>query len=675
MQKIRTWLFSLIILIVVSGVSGLINFNAHAQDARPPVPAPLYQEPVPVKREIESTGLRRVLGAPESSSVLSNVLPAGDSSIHGLIYDNGFLWASTRTAPGSVLKINPTTLAVDGRATFLTGRNNAEDILAANGYIWSITSTDPAWLVRVDPATMAVQYTSLSSGGSNFLAYAESLDYNFGKLWVGGYNKIAEVDISNPSSPTFILHDYSVLVDQDYALATAMASDSNYIWAVFTQGDFTPPSLLGATFARLDPSTPTSGYITATLTSVLFPDDMFRENGFLYTSSENSGLPSYNYMFPTSMVPYTTSLASGAGISYGTFFNPLDPNTFWGAFTSSPGLLLKFDMSLNKVFTTTLPLTFDDPSEIAFDPNGNMYVTTFQDPAGVVKYTVPSSVTLGISKSGSDAVLGWTNSDALVDHYEVWRSTSPYFQPGDAGSSKLSEVSASVGSLVYTDTGALGDVNNNYFYIVRAFNDFGLLGPISNRVGEFDFGIEPGIGATLKWTYIGMPLQVSAATTADAVASYIDPGGSIKRVGKWNAVTKTWIFRVVGSPFPPANYPVAPGDSLLVYANNLAPSVFAWVGDVPAQGAITYTLTTNNWYSIMPPIDQNLSTILTADALAADIQNGAGTSGMRVGKWDASVQTWIYRIVGSPFPPANYSTRLGYPYFVLTNSSTPPSWP
>ena len=54
---------------------------------------------------------------PKSSNVLTNVLPAGDSYIHGLIYYNGYLYASTRTCvdaqscpdPARVLKIDPNT--------------------------------------------------------------------------------------------------------------------------------------------------------------------------------------------------------------------------------------------------------------------------------------------------------------------------------------------------------------------------------------------------------------------------------------------------------------------------------------------------------------------------------------------------------------------------------------
>ncbi len=101
-------------------------------------------------------------------------------------------------------------------------------------------------------------------------------------------------------------------------------------------------------------------------------------------------------------------------------------------------------------------------------------------------------------------MLSWTNNDSFVDHYEVWRSTSPYFNPGDAGSVKV-DVSATMGAVSYTHVGALGDVNTNYYYVVRAFNDFGLLAPISNRVGEFDRELRETASTDFNW--VGLPLM------------------------------------------------------------------------------------------------------------------------------------------------------------------------
>jgi hypothetical protein len=189
----------------------------------------------------------------------------------------------------------------------------------------------------------------------------------------------------------------------------------------------------------------------------------------------------------------------------------------------------------------------------------------------------------------------------------------------------------------------------------------------------FDYGIEAGEVGSPRWNAIAVPLEVGAIT-ADGVASFIDPGGSISQVGRWDPASQSWVFRVVGSPFPPASYPVNTGDPLLVLANESAPLSFTWTGDVPNPGSISYSLSQNQWHFVMLPLDQDPA-VSTADALATAIQAGASTSGMQIGSWDASSQSWVFRVVGSPFPPANYAVDLGYPYLVLTNASTPTQWP
>ena len=177
-----------------------------------------------------------------------------------------------------------------------------------------------------------------------------------------------------------------------------------------------------------------------------------------------------------------------------------------------------------------------------------------------------------------------------------------------------------------------------------------------------------------SWNAIAVPLEVGTLT-ADAVASTVDPGGSISQVGRWDAGSQSWVFRVVGSPFPPASFTVNTGEPLLVLADDTAPVSFAWTGEVPTPGAISYSLSPSQWHFIMLPLDQDPNMLTTADALATAIQAGAATSGMQIGKWDASSQSWVFRVVGSPFPPANFAVDLGYPFLVLTNAATPTQWP
>jgi hypothetical protein len=85
----------------------------------------------------------------------------------------------------------------------------------------------------------------------------------------------------------------------------------------------------------------------------------------------------------------------------------------------------------------------------------------------------------GAKSSSGDMRLLWTETydDVGVMRYEVYRSISPH-----SLGSFLSETT----DTTYVDVGAAGDVNTNYFYIVKAVDTSGNKSEDSNRVGEFD---------------------------------------------------------------------------------------------------------------------------------------------------------------------------------------------
>ncbi len=172
--------------------------------------------------------------------------------------------------------------------------------------------------------------------------------------------------------------------------------------------------------------------------------------------------------------------------------------------------------------------------------------------------------------------------------------------------------------------------------------------------------------AAINWTNISVPLSTSV-TTADGLAAYIDPvGNSIIRVGRWDAATQSLVIRNVGSPFGQPNFNISIGQWLFIGANSSAPTTMTWVGDVPGEGSITYTLKANGWTGIMLPLDQG--SITTADALGSAI--GSVT---RVARWDANSQSLVIRNVGSPFGQPNFAIQIGYPYFVYSTSQV--NWP
>jgi hypothetical protein len=92
-----------------------------------------------------------------------------------------------------------------------------------------------------------------------------------------------------------------------------------------------------------------------------------------------------------------------------------------------------------------------------------------------------------VSLTDSGTLLQWSAAPGDVDHYEIWRSESFYFAPGDTGSVKLADVPAD-GPLSYTDTpGGGGDVDVNDSYLVLAVDADGLYSDRQQRPADFDF--------------------------------------------------------------------------------------------------------------------------------------------------------------------------------------------
>jgi hypothetical protein len=93
---------------------------------------------------------------------------------------------------------------------------------------------------------------------------------------------------------------------------------------------------------------------------------------------------------------------------------------------------------------------------------------------------------LSVSASVPNVQLTWTTR-GQDNAYQLWRSTSPYFAPGDPGSTKLAETPGST----YNDA-VLGGPAESYFYVVRAVVNPGQNSSASNRAGVFEFELMPG---------------------------------------------------------------------------------------------------------------------------------------------------------------------------------------
>jgi hypothetical protein len=99
----------------------------------------------------------------------------------------------------------------------------------------------------------------------------------------------------------------------------------------------------------------------------------------------------------------------------------------------------------------------------------------------------PVTVTL----ASAQVRLDWQPAGADVAQYEVWRSTAPYFAPGDAGAERPGTVTPGSPSLSWSGGTSVGNPGLNYAYRVRSLNALSQTVGISQAVGEFDFALAP----------------------------------------------------------------------------------------------------------------------------------------------------------------------------------------
>ena len=141
------------------------------------------------------------------------------------------------------------------------------------------------------------------------------------------------------------------------------------------------------------------------------------------------------------------------------------------------------------VLAFTLRAVNGGDSSVAFasvelsDRNGETIAASGRD--GTVRAVAAAGPLLSIVYlDPTTARLSWS---ALVnaDAHALFRDTAPYFDPAGAAY----ETTA---ALTFDDIGAVGNPNENHFYVVKAGCSSGFQSNGSNRVGEFDFTLAPG---------------------------------------------------------------------------------------------------------------------------------------------------------------------------------------
>ncbi len=110
----------------------------------------------------------------------------------------------------------------------------------------------------------------------------------------------------------------------------------------------------------------------------------------------------------------------------------------------------------------------------------------------------PASVSNpAIEHTGGALNLGWTDVGGTVHHYEVWRSNTPFFTPGEAGSEQVgSDIpTPHVAGAPLQATGlphSLGNAAQNDYYLIIAVDTVGQTSAVTQRLGAFDFALTPG---------------------------------------------------------------------------------------------------------------------------------------------------------------------------------------
>ncbi len=100
----------------------------------------------------------------------------------------------------------------------------------------------------------------------------------------------------------------------------------------------------------------------------------------------------------------------------------------------------------------------------------------------------PATVGIAANTGVNGVDLSWSPVTSS-DHYQVWEDAAPYFTPDTRNDAPLDTTSQTS----YTHSNSLGDAAVNHFYLITTVNACGAASGYSQRVGEFDFALTPGV--------------------------------------------------------------------------------------------------------------------------------------------------------------------------------------
>ena len=259
---------------------------------------------------------------------------------------------------------------------------------------------------------------------------------------------------------------------------------------------------------------------------------------------------------------------------------------------------------------------------------------------------------------GGDARLTWSEpfDNIAVARYIIYRGASAAV-PGD-----------SVGGTTdttYLDTGALGDADTNWTYIVKSVDTSENRSLASNAVGEYDFSLKNTTGTDYTW--VTLCLSDTGLAMASDLEAHIEanssPAVNCYTVSEWNATAQTYTTYTT-IPIPLGDFPLLPGRAYRVEVDGNA--VWSLVGEVPPQDSVRFDLTATTgtdytWISL----PMHIATLDSSSDLEAHIEanSSPATDCYTVSEWNATAQTYTtYTTI--PIPIGDFAVVAGRPYRV-----------
>jgi len=123
-------------------------------------------------------------------------------------------------------------------------------------------------------------------------------------------------------------------------------------------------------------------------------------------------------------------------------------------------------------------------------------VDTTTNSARTVTHVCDNSITaadasIAFSASRKYTQFDWSTTGNIYASYQLWRSETPYFTPGDSTSTLVWE-GHDFSTIDYDSDLAIGTPDTNYFYQLRTLNCTGTASADDNQSAEFDFALVPG---------------------------------------------------------------------------------------------------------------------------------------------------------------------------------------